>query len=504
MKNRLQLNELAAWNYKGSFKDFMDKAKQDNEYFKRTRIQKKQCYIIKDGFRILSDAIVHVDTGHALTEQQWDIILQLFKQKKIVRQEESDKPRFDGEPVMLYCLSNGTNLYGLCVEWFPNKNTLPFITTAFQGTQAQIDWWFDHNAQTKKKKARQGDGNSPSVIQKESLLGRDLNNIITYLKKNVNPLYEKFEELETGVFATNSKYDVVNYLKNKPKIYRIIYDPSINYYFIGDGFNYIHQDILEIAYDYGFYPEMFSSSEMVDYMQDKMMDGQILLFAFYPNENKTQDIEKSSDGYTRKYVYDFGVIYVHEMTPLEDFDIYKTLGTPIKKEEIFEMMNIKKLNEKLEEALGNTVYFGSDHFDPETIYYSTEPLHMDNTAEINLDGNLMIMTCNDEDIYVNNTSFKSLEEIKKAIEEAYADIVAEDGYVELVDGVFDDLGGFEFDEEDLPDNAQDFVNLILSCIVDSYVDGDSSSASIIFDKNFNIILGEGLSLVKHEEDEEEE
>lgn len=341
-----------------------------------------------------------------------------------------------------------------------------------------------------------------------SFLTEGLNNIITHLKKNVSLLYEKFEELETGVFATNSKYDVVNYLKNKPKIYRIVYDPSINYYFIGDGFNYIHQDILEIAYDYGFYPEMFSSSEMVDYMQDKMMDGQILLFAFYPNENKTQDIEKSSDGYTRKYIYDFGVIYAHEMTPLEDFDIYKTLDTPIKKQEIFEMINIKKLNEKLEEALGNTIYFGSDHFDPEVIFYSDKPFEMDNTAEINLDGgNLMFLTCNDEDILVTSLPYKSIEEIKKEIEDSFDDIkeeAEEYDYVELYDGVFDELGGFEFEANELPDNASVFANLILDGIENSYVDGDSSSASIIFDKDFNILLGKGLSLVKHEEDEEEE
>ena len=48
-----------------------------------------------------------------------------------------------------------------------------------------------------------------------------------------------------------------------------------------------------------------------------------------------QDIEKSSDGYSRKYVYEFGIIYAHEMTPLEDCELYSLLGEPIKKENIF-------------------------------------------------------------------------------------------------------------------------------------------------------------------------
>ena len=345
LNERLQLNEFAAWNYKGSFSEFMKKAIRDNEEFKKTRIQKKQYYIKRDGFRILNDAIVHVDTGHALTEQQWNTIIELFRQGKIVRQEESDKPRFNGDPVMLYCLSNDSTLYGLCVEWFPNKKTLPFITTAFEGTQAQIDWWFEHNAQTKKKKARQGDGNSPSVIQKESLLGRDLNNIITYNDKNVNTFDEKFEELRHGIYAANTPQEIINWFKNRPKSYRVLYDQDINMYFIGDAYNFIHQDLIEAAIDAAFYPNMFGG-EAQDYLQDALFDGNLLLFAFYPDESKAQDLEKSSDGYTRKYVYDFGIIYTHEMSRLEDFPIYKVLGNPIKKEDIFEDIDITKLNEE--------------------------------------------------------------------------------------------------------------------------------------------------------------
>ena len=339
------------------------------------------------------------------------------------------------------------------------------------------------------------------------ILKTDINEETFKMPINKN-IMERFEEIESQIFATNSVYDVINILKNKPKSYRVVFDKKLNYYFIGDARNYIHLDLLEAAFRSGFYPELYSEAEMQDYMDDNLFNEDILLFAFYPTESHAQDIEKSSDGYTRKYVYDFGVIYAHEMTPLEDFDIYKTLSTPIKKQEIFEMINIKKLNEKLEEALGNTIYFGSDHFDPEVIFYSDQPFEMDNTAEINLDGgNLMFLTCNDEDILVTSLPYKSIEEIKKEIEDSFDDIkeeAEEYDYVELYDGVFDELGGFEFEADELPDNASEFADLILDGIENSYVDGDSSSASIIFDKDFNILLGKGLSLVKHEEDEEEE
>lgn len=164
------------------------------------------------------------------------------------------------------------------------------------------------------------------------------------MKKKIN---ERVEELETGVFATQSAYDLLNIMKNKPKAYRVVYDTNNRHYFIGDAYNYIHQDILEIAFKNGFYPDMFDVAEIRDYIDDTMFNAEILLFAFSPDTGKQLDLEKSSDGYTRKYVYDFGTIYAHEMTPLEDFDIYSLLKEPISKEDIFEEIDIAKLNEEL-------------------------------------------------------------------------------------------------------------------------------------------------------------
>ena len=140
-------------------------------------------------------------------------------------------------------------------------------------------------------------------------------------------------------------------MKNKPQAYRIIYDGNIGYYFIGDAFDYIHQDMLEHAYYQGFYPSMLSANDVDDYMNQGMEEQSVILFAFDPDGGGMLDAEKSSDGYTRKYVYDFGTIYAHEFTPFENCPLYKLLGEPIKKENVFE--DFKTLNEILERYILN-------------------------------------------------------------------------------------------------------------------------------------------------------
>lgn len=172
------------------------------------------------------------------------------------------------------------------------------------------------------------------------------------------PLTEKFEEIERNVYATNSGYDIINRMKNKPQAYRMIWDNNIKYYFIGDAFDYIHQDMLEHAYYNGFYPDMLSANECDDYMNKNMETNNMVLFAFDPEGGGLMDTEKSSDGYTRKYVYNFGTIYAHEFTPFEKCPLYDLLGEPLKKENIFESlikikgtkMSIDDLNKFLDEV----------------------------------------------------------------------------------------------------------------------------------------------------------
>lgn len=196
---------------------------------------------------------------------------------------------------------------------------------------------------------------SSSVIVFDSNQIKSVNNTKF---SNSNNIYEKFEEIERNVYATNSGYDIINRMKNKPQAYRMIWDNNIKYYFIGDAFDYIHQDILEHAYYNGFYPDMLSANECDDYMNTNMETNNMVLFAFDPEGGGLMDTEKSSDGYTRKYVYNFGTIYAHEFTPFEKCPLYDLLGEPLKKENIFESlikikgtkMSIDDLNKFLDEV----------------------------------------------------------------------------------------------------------------------------------------------------------
>lgn len=165
--------------------------------------------------------------------------------------------------------------------------------------------------------------------------------------KEIERITEGLEELTDDVYATNSAYDVINFMKNKPKAVRIVWDSEVNYYFLGDAFNYIHEDIMEEAFYQGFYPDLIDSTEA----RDKVENFDVTLFAFYPTQNHKQDVEKSGDGYTRKYTYDFGTIYAHEVTPFEDCPLYQILGEPISKESIFEDIDFKSLNVLVESIL---------------------------------------------------------------------------------------------------------------------------------------------------------
>ena len=42
-------------------------------------------------------------------------------------------------------------------------------------------------------------------------------------------IVENFEELKDGIYATQSAYDILNFFKNKPKPYRVVYDENNRY-----------------------------------------------------------------------------------------------------------------------------------------------------------------------------------------------------------------------------------------------------------------------------------
>lgn len=75
---------------------------------------------------------------------------------------------------------------------------------------------------------------------------------------NINEelLSESLHRLDSNCFITDSPYDIKNLLLNKPKLYRILYDANIDMYMIGDGREIIHHDLLEKAFELGYYAEL--------------------------------------------------------------------------------------------------------------------------------------------------------------------------------------------------------------------------------------------------------
>lgn len=84
--------------------------------------------------------------------------------------------------------------------------------------------------------------------------------------------YQKYKKLqeeiltealrdEGGFFVTSSGYDIINLLKNKPKVYRILYDSNLDLYMICDANDAIHQEMLEKAYKNGVY---YNMEEFID------------------------------------------------------------------------------------------------------------------------------------------------------------------------------------------------------------------------------------------------
>lgn len=161
---------------------------------------------------------------------------------------------------------------------------------------------------------------------------------------------KNFEEIAIDVYSTKYAYDIINWLKHKPKTYRIIYDKNIKTYFIGDAEKVIHQNLVEAAFNSGFYSQIKSLEELKHYIYENLFEKDDLLFCIYEPQNlEIIDIENADEGYTRKYVYPFGVIYTYELSPLECFsDFYNALGNYLNSNQLKTKATFKAINRKLE------------------------------------------------------------------------------------------------------------------------------------------------------------
>jgi hypothetical protein len=147
-------------------------------------------------------------------------------------------------------------------------------------------------------------------------------------------LTESLQRLASNAFITDSPYQVRDLLMNKPKLYRILYDRNIDMYMIGDGMDYIHWDLIEAAYEQGYYYKMDNFIDEIgtldnyvefgqggQFLDDQEIESYLIYMVFAPDDDW---FSLGEDGYQFKYPLSFGTIYTRD-SYLEDCDLYKVV-----------------------------------------------------------------------------------------------------------------------------------------------------------------------------------
>lgn len=72
----------------------------------------------------------------------------------------------------------------------------------------------------------------------------------------VTLLIERLKRLGHDMFITDYAGNIVDLVKNKTDVYRVLYDSKIDKYIIASGYDYTHFEMLRKAYDEGYYIEV--------------------------------------------------------------------------------------------------------------------------------------------------------------------------------------------------------------------------------------------------------
>ena len=108
------------------------------------------------------------------------------------------------------------------------------------------------------------------------------------------------------VWATNSSSEMAGAIMNSTIALRILYDTKHKFYIYCAADDYIHRDLLEIAWEYGMYPEFLYRWQIKEeHFEDHTYQ---LLYAPKDKIDSTWGAKISEDDYTDRIEYDFGVI----------------------------------------------------------------------------------------------------------------------------------------------------------------------------------------------------
>lgn len=282
--------------------------------------------------RIPHDTVVHDENKHKLSSGEWQNLLDNLD--KPVDAVLSNKPRFDGQPVLLKIVGNDNDLYGVVVETFDKKQ--PIITTAFKDTEANIDKWLNKNRAAQAK-------NTSSVTTKGMLLSQNPNSIITYLQEKFKPVNN-----QSGITNSNIYYQSAdNTIKNEavPNGTKTTFlDISLNNIITGINPNFKSKSINNKIYFQSAYhgtPHRFDefSLENIGTGEGNQVHGWGLYFA----ENK--DV---SEGY-RKMLAPSDVYYNNErITTSNDTTLFYYIRDNGKEKTLKDFQKYKKLKDNID------------------------------------------------------------------------------------------------------------------------------------------------------------
>ena len=138
------------------------------------------------------------------------------------------------------------------------------------------------------------------------------------------------KSLGGGVFATESPYEVKSVLNSAADEIKVLYDPRKRLYMYGKANDYIHNEMLEKAWEAGYYPGL-NRWELPEYVERS--DSNCLVYLWFIPGGDDGGRTIGVDDYTEEWVYPNGVLCArshYSETPLYDqtFDLPRVLGKP--------------------------------------------------------------------------------------------------------------------------------------------------------------------------------
>lgn len=138
------------------------------------------------------------------------------------------------------------------------------------------------------------------------------------------------KSLGGGVFATESPYEVKSVLNSAADETKVLYDPKKRLYVYGKANDYIHNGMLEKAWEAGYYPEL-QRWELPEYEGEDGSEALVYLWFIPGGDDGGRTI--GVDDYTEEWAYPNGILCArshYSDTPLYDqaFELPRVLGKP--------------------------------------------------------------------------------------------------------------------------------------------------------------------------------